>query len=225
MKLKTMMCAALVLASTGMPALAIMPALPVVVDSTAPDLAGQKRPSSFALYATTDIGDGTSCVVGADATAAGGKRAAVLRIDNKTGEIVWNRSLIVPGDVASGSRATHCTAANGSLYVLIQRDLLSPYEQPAGFVAAARLGLDGAFKAGGHVNLPAAQAVDSTDGSQASIWIETGLSRLQIANHLVVIKARYAVSQPAEAGSSVITVTEPRDVEIRLDDEVLMPVQ
>jgi hypothetical protein len=99
-----------------------------------PDLTGQQRPINFALRAEATLADGTRCVVGGMPLPSAGnamtQTLATVLLVGKDGTILWNRTLSIPGDI-QGSRATHCTAGlNGSLYLLVETELASPYGRP-----------------------------------------------------------------------------------------------
>lgn len=211
---------ALFLTLVAQPAWSILPALPVVVRHDAADLTGKPRPDGFVMQAATDIGDGASCVVGADATAPDRViRAAVYRADTGTGVLQWNRSLQVPGD-HSGSRATHCFVSGGSLYVIIQRDLTSPHEPVQTFLSIARLDVrTGELLASGHVNPPSIDhlVVDA----RISAWVKPGPGQIKLQAGVLSIWAEMLVL-PDAGGKQPERPVKP--VEIRLDAEHLMPV-
>lgn len=203
------------LVSTVQPAQAMLPPLPVTIRHDVVDLSGKQRPADFVMHAETDIGDGASCVVGVD-RAAGDRiaRAAVYHVDKTTGLIVWNRSLQVPGDHA-GSRATHCLAADGSFYIIIQRDVTSPFDPLQTMLAVARLDVrTGELLAAGHANPPSTDKLVVTD-ARLSTWVKQGPGQIRLQDGIISIRAEMVVlpAQPT------------RLVEIRLDTTYLMPVE
>lgn len=227
MRRKSVAIAALALLAAIGAAQALLTPLPAVLREGVPDLAGQMRPASFVLYAAADIGDGTVCLVGADEVRGRSERfAAVLRVDAKSGVIVWNRSILVPGE-HNGSRATHCAPAGDSLYILVQRDWTSSSLPLLTGVTAARLDTrTGGRLVGGHANLPDAQArLDfGPRESNVSVWVEPGAEQVRLGEHVLTLKARSFVAA-LEDGSAIVRLTPTRDVEIKLDRENLLPVE
>lgn len=202
------------------PAWSVMPAVPVIVRSDAANFAGKQRPADFALYGQSSIDANANCVVGADqALGDGVLHAAVYRVDPATGMIAWNRTLQVPGD-QKGSRATHCFVSEDSLYVVIQRDLLSQNELPQTFLSIARLDAEnGQLLASGHLNPP----IEELNVAEArfSASINQGPGQIRIENGVVKILAEVLVL----AYSDNQSVPPPRAVEIRVDAEHLQPIQ
>lgn len=82
-----------------------------------------KVPANFEQYATTDIGSGLSCVVGAAVNKgeSSDERAYVYLEESASHKIRW----ITPIPVRPGwyqNRASHCVAAGDSIYALVQSD-------------------------------------------------------------------------------------------------------
>lgn len=82
-----------------------------------------KVPANFEQYATTDVGSGLSCVVGAITNKAGGsdERAYVYLEESQSHQVRW----MTPIPVRPGwyqNRASHCLAAGDSIYALVQSD-------------------------------------------------------------------------------------------------------
>lgn len=224
MILRKIFFAVVAIAASLTPVLAIVPPVPVVLRDPIPHLAGQDRPLSFDLQSVADIGDGTSCVVGADTvTGEPTKKAAIFRINNSTGKIVWYQSLQVPSE-RYGSRATYCLVSKGSLYVVILSDLPAPYFPMQNFMSIARLDIaTGSVAAGAHATLSAKyDRPEFGRGRQQSTWTEPGSQALQLDGSTIVIKLRYSVANAIE-GSQLFKQSEPADAEIRVDDEHLMP--
>lgn len=203
---------------TAQPAWSVMPAVPVIVRDDAANLAGKQRPSDFALYGQSSIDANANCVVGADnALADGVLHAAVYSVDPATGIVAWNRTLQVPGN-RQGSRATHCFVADGSLYVIIQRDLLSPSELPQTFLSIARLDAKtGQLLASGHLNPP----IDVATDARVSASVNQGPGQVRIENGVLTVLAEVLVL----AYSDNQSVPAPRQIEIRVDAEHLQPIQ
>lgn len=80
-------------------------------------------PANFEQYATSDIGSGLSCVVGAITNKGGrsAERAYVYLEESKSHQVRWITAIPVhPG--WHQNRASHCVAAGDSIYTLVQSD-------------------------------------------------------------------------------------------------------
>lgn len=85
-------------------------------------------PEDFNSYATEDVGNEQLCVAGTMTDADGMNQEAYLYLlDKRDRSVVWGKALGRPVDTFQ-SRATHCTASEDSLYVLVQADTQSQQE-------------------------------------------------------------------------------------------------
>lgn len=96
--------------------LALLLAVPLVSNAA-------KVPANFEQYAKADVGSGLSCVVGATANKgeSSDERAYVYVEESASHKLRW----ITPIPLRPGwyqNRASHCVAAGGSIYALVQSD-------------------------------------------------------------------------------------------------------
>ena len=81
-----------------------------------------KVPAHFQSYATTNVGGGLSCVVGATSDSEhSNERAYVYIEDSKTHTLRWIASIPLHAGWYQ-NRASHCVADGGAIYALIQSD-------------------------------------------------------------------------------------------------------
>lgn len=219
---RTLLYAGLAIMAICTPAAATRLQPPVNVADWTTDLKGQYRPQTFTFQTATEIGDGTSCVVGADIAGIALKRAVVLRIDRATNKIIWNKLLMASMD-NEGSRATHCAVADGALYVLIQREQTTPDMPPQNAIAVAKFDLNGNQKMAEDITrwiVAKDEGKALGDRREHNSWVEPVAGTLQLTGNEVVISTHHSVSAYVDGK---FTQTAPKPIEIRLDKNNLAP--
>jgi hypothetical protein len=163
-----------------------------------------KIPDSFEAYATTDIGGGLSCVVGA--TSSGGEasneRAYVYLEESASHEVRW----ITPIPLDHGwyqNRASHCLAAGASIYALVQSDTNAVPVLSQTFVSVATLKL-----ASGHID---ANDMVKTSGKKGAhtIFVYEGAENFRFENGSIVVTGEWATKGDAAGTRTPFTSTVP----------------
>ncbi|HXD35329.1 MAG TPA: hypothetical protein VN624_01665 [Rhodanobacter sp.] len=135
-------------------------------------------PANFSQYASTPVGNGGRCVVGATTDDDGmNQRPVVYITDTRSKKTLWVDQLILPPDTFQ-SRATHCTSSDRALFLLLQSD--TQPEQTLSQTLLRVLRLDpatGEVQSERDIRVPGA----------FSAWVPEGSSRFQWDGNALIV--------------------------------------
>jgi len=166
-------------------ALALLMAVPPVIKAA-------KVPASFEQYATTDVGSGLSCVVGA-ITHKGEhstERAYVYLEESKSHEVRWITAIPVrPGWYQN--RASHCVAAGDVIYTLVQSDTNAIPVLSQTLISIAALD-----KISGHMRANDIVKVPDLKGAH-TVFIDGGAQSFRFQDGKIVVVGEWATKGDA----------------------------
>ena len=141
-------------------------------------------PSNVDLYATSSIGDGQQCLVGAQTDDDGTNEMPVTYLEKAPNTIIWHASLPLPPDTYQ-ARATHCTGAPTMLYVLVQGD--TQFEQSLSQTLLEIIALNRATGA-----VAAIKPIDIPNINEAhTTWVEDGSSHFLAQGNDLIVAGKY----------------------------------
>ena len=151
-------------------------------------------PEDFNSYATEDAGNEQLCVAGTMTDADGMNQEAYLYLlDKHDRSVFWGKALGLPADTFQ-SRATHCTASEDSLYVLLQADTQSQHELSQTLLRVIKLNRDD-----GTVAFDKSLMPNDTDAYSASV--AGGEAHFSLEKKRLTVKGTYVTS--ADRDSSI----------------------
>lgn len=156
--------------------------------------AAAKLPGNLEIYATTTIGGGWRCEVGAKLAGDLLQEQPVVYLAKPVGKIAWHKSLGVPEHFYQG-RATHCVASGDQVYVLVQLDTDS--RQSLNQTVLRVVALDrktGAWIAGRDVDVPGT-------ASAYTSWVDEGSRHFRLEGNRLVIAGEYQSLADRDSGS------------------------
>lgn len=130
-----------------------------------PETRNSAVPENFNSYATEDIGNDQLCIAGTLSDEDGMNQEASLYLLNKSDrDVVWGKLLERPKDIFQ-SRATHCAASEGFVYVLVQDDTQSQQELSQTLIRVIKLNrIDGKLMFDKALMLPVKDAYSMSAG-------------------------------------------------------------
>ncbi|WP_153242505.1 hypothetical protein [Frateuria defendens] len=171
----------------GLPlvALALLLAAPLVSKAA-------KVPANFEKYATTDVGSGLSCVVGATTSKgeSSDERAYVYLEESASHKIRWITSIPVrPGWYQN--RASHCVAAGDSIYALVQSDTNAVPVLSQTLISIATLN-----QASGHMEANDIVKVPDLKGAH-TVFVYDGAENFRFEDGKIVVAGEWATKGDA----------------------------
>jgi len=151
-----------------------------------------KVPPGFEQYATTDVGGGLSCVVGATTHKgeSSDERAYVYLEESTSHKIRW----ITPIPVRSGwyqNRASHCVAAGDSIYALVQSDTNAVPVMSQTLISIATLN-----QASGHIETNDIVKVPDLKGAH-TVFVYDGAENFRFEGGKIVVTGEWATKGDA----------------------------
>lgn len=138
------------------------------------------------------------------------QRLATVLLVGKDGTILWNRTLSTPGDV-QGSRATHCTAGpNGSLYLLVETELASPYGSPINRLTVARIDAAGGAVLGGNY----VSVAMGPDDAAISTWASPSPDALRWDGDHLTLTLSYALAPRVRRSTALLDLRDIRQATV-----------
>jgi len=149
-------------------------------------------PANFKPYATTDIGGGLSCVVGATTKHGEGldERAYVYLEESASHQIRW----ITPIPLRPGwyqNRAAHCAAAGDSIYALVQSDTNAVPVLSQTLISVATLNA-----ANGHLGTNDIVRVSDMKGAH-TVFVYEGAENFRLEDGKIVVTGEWATKGDA----------------------------
>lgn len=151
-----------------------------------------KVPANFEPYATTEVGSGLSCVVGAvtNKGESSDERAYVYLEESASHKIRW----ITPIPMRPGwyqNRASHCVAAGDSIYALVQSDTNAVPVLSQTLISVARLN-----QANGHMETNDIVKVPDMKGAH-TVFVYDGAENFRLEGESIVVTGEWATKGDA----------------------------
>jgi hypothetical protein len=149
-------------------------------------------PANFEKYATTDVGSGLRCVVGAVIKKGemSDGRAYVYMEESASHKIRW----ITPIPLRAGwyqNRASHCVAAGDAIYALVQSDTNAVPVMSQTLVSIAALN-----RASGHME-PSDPVIASNLRGAHTVFVYEGAENFRFADGKIVVTGEWATKGDA----------------------------
>jgi hypothetical protein len=165
-----------------------------------------KLPANVDIYATTVIGDGQQCLVGAKSDKDGLNERPVVYLSKPVGVFAWHVQLPILEGSYQG-RATHCVESDNDLYVLVQIDTYSQKSLNQGLLQVVELNKkNGIVRVSKYIDVPNV-SVDYTS------WVELGDNNFKLEGSKLVIRGLYELmserDHPTGKGPTPFTVEVP----------------
>jgi len=178
-------------------ALALLMAAPLVSKAA-------KVPANFEPYATTEIGSGLSCVVGAvtNKGESSDERAYVYLEESASHKIRW----LTPIPMRPGwyqNRASHCVAAGDSIYALVQSDTNAVPVLSQTLISIATLN-----QANGHVETNDIVKVPGLKGAH-TVFVYDGAENFRFEGGNIVVTGEWATKGDAADARTPFKTTVP----------------
>lgn len=160
--------------------------------------------ANFKPYATTDVGGGLRCVVGATTKNGGGwdARAYVYLEETASHKLRW----LTPIPVHSGwyqNRASHCVASGDNIYALVQSDTNSVPVLSQTLISIATLN-----EASGHLETNEIVKVPDLKGAH-TVFVYDGAENFRVEGGRISVTGEWATKGDASDTRTPFTTSLP----------------